>query len=80
MDCDAGAQLLFGDGSPHKLTGGRPACSARSMTLYRTVANCGRESVMMICAITFPPKAGRICTRSLLSRISSFVQSAVRPV
>ena len=51
-----------------------------SMTLYLTVANCGRVCSVTICAMMFPPNAGRICTRSVLSRISRRVQSAVRPV
>lgn len=39
----------------------------------------GRVSVM-ICAMILPPKAGRICTRSVFFSIFSTVQSAVRPV
>ena len=40
----------------------------------------GRVLVVTICAMMLPPNAGRICTRSVFSRSSSRVQSAVRPV
>jgi hypothetical protein len=50
------------------------------MTFGRTVAICGRVNSHRIVAMTLPPKAGRVCSSSLLSGlIVSSVQSAVRP-
>ena len=51
-----------------------------SITLYLTVAICGRLFGVSISAMIFPPNAGLICTRSVVDFISNIVQSAVNPV
>ena len=51
-----------------------------SITLYLTVAICGRLFGVRISAMIFPPNAGLICTRSVVDFISNIVQSAVNPV
>ena len=54
--------------------------SGAFMTLYLTVAICGRLFGVKICAMMFPPNAGLIWERSVFSSISRIVQSAVNPV
>ena len=59
----------------------RPGSGSRlGITPGRTVDIWGRCSVHMMVAIRLPPKAGRVIISCLSSDISSFVQSAVRPV